>query len=85
MNELQVPVADLDNIRTTLGAVMQYLQAEDIAQAQRQLKSKVEYSRLTQEVVNVVNRVEHIMKDFLLEQHDNGDIPDELLDDPALD
>lgn len=76
-DEVTVQVVDLDNIRTTLGAVMQYLQAEDIAQSQRQLKTGVEYSRLTEEVVRVVDRVENIMKDYLLDRHDDDDVEDQ--------
>lgn len=76
-SEITVQVADLDNFRTTLGAVMQYLQAEDIAQSQRKLQTQVDYSQLTLEVVKVVQRVENIMKDYLLGQHDEEEVVDE--------
>lgn len=84
LRETTIQIDDLESARDVLLAVKFHLEALDLAEAQRRLTG-VQYAPLTHEVTHVYLRLGHILKDYLMAEHDaetgHGDLTATAADD----
>jgi hypothetical protein len=66
----QIEVKDLELIRDTLSVVRNYFTMQDIQYQAVALAENPRYSPLTTQIGNAADRVDGILKDYLLAEHD---------------
>ncbi len=70
---LSIHIRDIENARNLLAACLNYFQAMDLAESQRQLHAYTE-SPMAQDLGALKERFDGYMADFLLERYESEDV-----------
>lgn len=81
MNEFPIPIEDLERLRSGLNVVSNYLQGIDISNAMKNLSPETVWSPLTEEVGDLLDRVQGHLKEYAFAQYDEDNLvplPDDI-------